>query len=82
MTTLCPGFVRSPMTDANRFPMPFLMDHDRAIKIMKRGLEAGHGRVSFPWPVTWAAGLLGALPSFIAMPLMTLRRRAKLPPLD
>ena len=82
VTTLCPGFVRSPMTDANRFPMPFLMDHDRAIAIMKRGLEAGQGRVSFPWPVTWAAGLLGALPSFIAMPLMTLRRRAKLPPLD
>ena len=82
VSTLCPGFVRSPMTDANRFPMPFLMEHERAIAIMKRGLEAGRGRISFPWAVTWVAGLLGALPSFMAMPLMTLRRRAKLPPLD
>lgn len=82
VTTICPGFVKSAMTDANRFSMPFLMDRDRATDIMVRGLAAGRSRVAFPWPVTWAAGLLGTLPSFIATRLNPLRRKPKLPPID
>ena len=82
VTTICPGYVKSAMTDANRFKMPFLMETDRAVDIMVRGLEAGKARVAFPWQVTWSVGLLSVLPSFIATRLNSLKRQPKLPPID
>lgn len=82
VTTICPGYVKSAMTDANRFSMPFLMERDRATAIMKRGLEAGKARIAFPWQVTWSVGLFSILPSFIATRLNTLKRQPKLPPID
>ena len=82
VTTICPGYVKSAMTDANNFRMPFLMERDRAIDIMKRGMEAGQVRIAFPWQVTWSVGFLSTLPSFIAARLNPLRRKPKLPPID
>ncbi len=62
VSVLCPGYVRTPMTAVNRFSMPFLMDADRAARIMKRGLEKNRGRIAFPWPTAFGAWLAGALP--------------------
>ena len=82
VTVICPGYIRGEFTASNRFPMPFLMDPDRAVQIMKRGLEAGQGRVAFPWQMSWGAGLLGVLPSFVAQALTSLKRKPKLPPIE
>ena len=60
---VCPGFVRSPMTEINKFPMPFLMDADAAARIIQRGLARNRGRIIFPWPMHAAAWLLAALPT-------------------
>ncbi len=62
MTVICPGFVRSRMTASNKFPMPFLMDSDRAAEIVKRGLARNRPRISFPWQMSAAIALLMALP--------------------
>lgn len=59
---VCPGFVRSPMTDANGFPMPLLMDADRAAAIILRGLASGRTTIAFPLPLALAARMAGALP--------------------
>ncbi|MEK9662052.1 MAG: short-chain dehydrogenase, partial [Alphaproteobacteria bacterium] len=66
VSVICPGFVRSQMTDANDFPMPFLMDADRAAAIILRGLAARRGRIAFPWPMYAASLLIQALPTFLA----------------
>ncbi len=66
VTVICPGFVRSGMTARNRFPMPFLMDAERAARIIVRGLEANHGRIAFPWPMYFGAWLFNALPDWLA----------------
>lgn len=61
VSTILPGFVRSRMTARNRFPMPFLMDSDRAARIIRRGLAANRGRIAFPWPIqamVWLGMLL------------------------
>lgn len=52
---ICPGFVRSRMTDVNKFPMPFIMDADKAAVIIARGIAANKGRIAFP-----------AVPHFVA----------------
>jgi short-subunit dehydrogenase len=69
VSVICPGFVRSRMTDANPFPMPFLMDADRAARIIRRGLERDRSRIAFPWPTYFAAWLMGALPPALTDPL-------------
>ncbi|MGH6621877.1 MAG: SDR family NAD(P)-dependent oxidoreductase [Alphaproteobacteria bacterium] len=70
VSVICPGFVRSRMTDANPFPMPLLMDAGRAARIIRRGLERDKGRIAFPWPTYFAAWLMGALPPGLTDPLM------------
>ncbi len=74
VSVICPGFVRSPMTAVNQFPMPLLMDSDVAARRIKRGLARNRGRISFPRPLAAAAWLLGALPPAWTDPLL-----AKLP---
>ncbi len=63
VTSVCPGYVRTPMTAANRFPMPGLMDADRAATIILRGVARGRVRVAFPWWVAAAARAGGAMPA-------------------
>ena len=62
MTSACPGYVRTAMTADNQFPMPGLMDADRAAAIILRGVMAGRRRVAFPWWMAALARLTGALP--------------------
>lgn len=70
MTSLCPGYIRTPMTAGNRFPMPGLMDADRAAGIMLHGIAAGRLRVAFPWWIAAAARLVGALPPALGLRLL------------
>lgn len=62
VSVLCPGFVKSPMTDANAFPMPFLMDTPKAARIMARGIARERAVIAFPWQTRLAVGLMRALP--------------------
>ncbi|ARJ64466.1 short-chain dehydrogenase [Magnetospirillum sp. ME-1] len=63
ISVICPGFVETPMTAVNRFSMPFLMDVERASRIMADGLRANRGRIAFPWPMHLMARMAGCLPS-------------------
>ncbi|MBF0374526.1 MAG: SDR family NAD(P)-dependent oxidoreductase [Alphaproteobacteria bacterium] len=62
VSVICPGFVESRITAANRFPMPFLMDAPKAAALIRRGLERDRGRIAFPFLPYAMAWLLGALP--------------------
>jgi len=57
-----PGFVRTPMTDQNRFSMPFLLEPQDAANRIKRGLDAGRFEVHFPKRFTLILKLLRLLP--------------------
>ena len=59
LTSVCPGYVRTAMTAANRFRMPGLMDADRAAAIILRGIAGGRRRVAFPWWIAAAARIAG-----------------------
>lgn len=62
VSAICPGFVVSRMTARNRFPMPFLMDAEKAARIIRDGLARNRGRIAFPWPMIAMIRLLGMLP--------------------
>ncbi len=62
VSAICPGFVTTRMTARNKFPMPFLMDEQRAARIIASGLARNQGRIAFPWPMLAMIRLLGLLP--------------------
>ncbi len=70
VNVVCPGFVKSRMTDANNFPMPFLMDTDKAAKIIMRGLDRNVGRIAFPLPIHIMSWFLSILPDFLAQKIL------------
>ncbi len=65
-----PGFVRTPLTARNEFPMPFLIDADRAAAIIRRGLAAGHREIRFPWQMSLLMRIIANLPSPLAAPVL------------
>ncbi|MFT4584292.1 MAG: short-subunit dehydrogenase [Gammaproteobacteria bacterium] len=72
ISVINPGFVRTPLTARNTFPMPFLIDADRAADIIRRDLERGRFDIRFPWRMSVAMRLLAALPAPLTL-LLTRR---------
>lgn len=62
VTVICPGFVKSRMTAVNEYPMPMLMETDRAAQIMVRGLARNRPRIVFPLPLYVLLRAIAALP--------------------
>jgi short-subunit dehydrogenase len=62
LTSLCPGFVVSPMTASNAFPMPGLMSAERAAAIMLRAIRRNATRSAFPVWIATGARLAALLP--------------------
>jgi short-subunit dehydrogenase len=63
VVTLCPGYIDTPLTRKNKYPMPFLMrPQDFAAKAFK-AIESGASYRVIPWQMGWVAKLLRALPN-------------------
>jgi NAD(P)-dependent dehydrogenase (short-subunit alcohol dehydrogenase family) len=65
-----PGFVRTPLTAANSFPMPGLMEPEAAAERIVRGLERGRFEIAFPRRLVWPLKLLRLLPYWLYLPLV------------
>jgi len=63
VTTVCPGFVRTPMTVKNRGAMPFLLEPDDAARRILRAVRARRRVYNFPWPMAALMVLVRHLPS-------------------
>ncbi len=49
VTTICPGFVKTPMTEVNEFKMPWLLTADEAARRIVRALKRKRKVYNFPW---------------------------------
>jgi len=63
--TVKPGFVRTPMTDKNEFHMPFMINVDKASKIILAGIKKEKRVIEFPFPTMLATKLMKILPNFL-----------------
>lgn len=75
VSVICPGFVRTPMTDVNPFPMPFLMAPEDAARRIQAGLAANKGVIAFPFPLFALVRLVEALPFTVRDRLLRLLPR-------
>ena len=71
INVICPGFIKTPLTDVNPYKMPFLMPADKAAAIIAKALDKNKGRIAFPWPTYLFAGFIGILPSSWALKLQS-----------
>ena len=62
VSVVCPGFIRSRITDQNTCPMPFFMEADKAADIILRRAEKNVGLIAFPWQMRFATWALSILP--------------------
>lgn len=72
VNVVCPGFIRTPMTDVNPYPMPLIMSAEKAAGIILKGLERDAPRTAFPWPLYFALLLSCCLPLRLADRLLDL----------
>lgn len=71
VTTLCPGFVATPMTAANDFPMPGLLTAEEAARLMLRAILRRRPVYNFPVRTALLTRLLATLPEWVVTRLMT-----------
>ena len=72
-----PGFVETPMTAANDFEMPFILQPDDAARRIVRGLERGKFEIAFPWQLVSSLKALRKLPysAFFAVTRRMIEKR-------
>jgi NADP-dependent 3-hydroxy acid dehydrogenase YdfG len=63
MSVILPGFVKTPATDVNTYPMPFLMEVAAAAGAILKGLDSGRFFIAFPGGLGWPLRFLRLLPS-------------------
>ncbi|MDD2933881.1 MAG: SDR family oxidoreductase [Methylotenera sp.] len=62
VTTIAPGYIRTPMTDINSYPMPFLMHADVAAAKFVDAIEHKRRFCVIPWQMGWVARLMRLIP--------------------
>lgn len=63
---ICPGFVKSRITDKNTCPMPFFMSAEKAAQIIGSRIERNVGLIAFPWQMRLATWAVSILPNWIS----------------
>lgn len=70
MQVVCPGFVRTPLTDRNEFPMPYLMEPEDAARRIWEGLKSDRFEIAFPTRFVMQLKTMKALPPGLYFPMI------------
>jgi short-subunit dehydrogenase len=65
VVTVCPGYIRTALTAANRYRMPFLIDADDAARRIARAIAAKRRVAVIPWQMALVAMVLRRLPRWL-----------------
>jgi short-subunit dehydrogenase len=62
VVTVCPGYIATPMTASNPYRMPFILEADKAARLIARAIERRRRFYVLPWPMAIVGRLLRAMP--------------------
>ena len=65
VVTVCPGYVRTPMTDVNRYRMPFIIGADDAGRRIARAIARKKRLAVIPWQMVLVSRILRVLPGWL-----------------
>ena len=65
VVTICPGYIKTPMTAINPYPMPFMLETDEAARRMARVIERQSAFSVIPWQMSLVGRILKCLPRWI-----------------
>jgi short-subunit dehydrogenase len=65
VVTVAPGYIETPMTAANDYPMPFILSVDEAASRIARVIAAGRSYAVVPWQMAIVAKLMRLLPNLL-----------------
>jgi len=65
VVTVCPGYIDTPMTQVNRFPMPFLISAQEAARRTARAIDAGRSLAVLPWQMRLVFAGLRRAPNWL-----------------
>ena len=65
VSLVVPGFVETPMTKQNDFPMPFIQTTAQASQALRDGIASGRDVIEFPKKLTLPLKVLGTLPDLV-----------------
>jgi short-subunit dehydrogenase len=65
VTTVSPGYVATPMTENNPYPMPFLMNADEAAERIAALIRRRAAYAVIPWQMALVAGVLRLIPNWL-----------------
>lgn len=71
VSVICPGFIRTPLTAKNPFPMPLLMEPEAAAERIVQGLARNRARIAFPRRLYAFVLLTSLLPAAVVDGLFT-----------
>lgn len=66
VNVICPGFVRSRITDKNTCPMPFFMEAGDAAEMIYEGIRLNWGLIAFPAAMRLTSWLGSILPNWLS----------------
>jgi hypothetical protein len=62
VVTICPGYIATPMTACNPYPMPFMLQPEEAARRIARAIERRERKSVIPWQMGLVGVALRALP--------------------
>ena len=65
VVTIAPGYIDTPLTQKNRYPMPFLMTAKAFALLAYSAIGTGTSYRVIPWQMGWVATLLRLLPKTV-----------------
>ena len=65
VVTICPGYIATPMTAKNPYPMPFIMSADQAARKFAAIIDSGSSFAVTPWQMALVARLLRVVPNWL-----------------
>lgn len=82
VSVVSPGFVKTPLTDVNDFPMPMRISADQAAEEIIKGLQKRQWHIHFPKRFTYLLWIIGHLPAFLRHKITTAMSNSNPPKSD